>query len=81
MAWVLKRVAGDVIEELDEIDPNALSAYFHYMGTVISWIGTGDDDSLPDTIKEFLQARAGTGELESLDGSHSELSAANTGTG
>jgi hypothetical protein len=79
MMWVLKRVAADVVEELDEVEPAVMSAYFNYMGSVISWIGHGDDEHLPNEVKEFLQARTGTEPVE--DGINTELSGANTHAG
>jgi hypothetical protein len=58
MAFVMRRIATDVCEELQESDPETISAYFDQMGQVISWIGTGDDDSLPSALKELFLPRA-----------------------
>lgn len=80
MLWVMRRVSQDVMEELKEADPVVMSLYMEYMGAVISWIGHGDDDKLPDSVKEFLQARAGTEEVTG-DGIDPELSPANTTAG
>jgi hypothetical protein len=79
MMWVLKRVANDAIEEMAEVDPNIMSVYFNYMGSVISWIGHGEDDKLPDSVKEFLQARTGTEDPEAIDnGINAELPTADS---
>ena len=58
--FVIKHIVEDVVEELEGLPQEHMSAYFAQMGQVISWIGTGDDNSLPPAIKEYLQARAGT---------------------
>jgi hypothetical protein len=88
MGFVLRRIANDVIEELGEDGRNEedISVYFANMGKVISWIGTGNDDDLPESIREFLMARAGSdepiGEIEDVvvvpDGVDTELSGTNT---
>jgi hypothetical protein len=60
MNFVIRRIIDDVVEELHEIPVEHMQAYFDYMGKVVQWIGTGDDEILPDSIREYLQARAGT---------------------
>jgi hypothetical protein len=57
MSFILKRVAQDVCEEMGEANPEMVSAYFDQMGKVVSWIGTGDNDSLPDSLRELFLPR------------------------
>jgi hypothetical protein len=57
MAMVMRRIANDVCEELQDSDPETISAYFDQMGTVISWIGTGDNDSLSPQLQELFSPR------------------------
>jgi hypothetical protein len=88
MGFILRRIAADVIEELGEDgrDEEQISVYFANMGKVISWIGTGNDNDLPEAMKEFLMARAGSdespAEIEDVvvvpDGVDTELSGSNT---
>jgi hypothetical protein len=92
MLRVLKHVTKDMIEELcdEEIDHDRLGAYFANMGSIIAWIGDGDDDKLPPSVREFFQARAQgiavvRGEIEAPgvvdtppDGLDPELSTADT---
>lgn len=58
MAFVMRRIAQDVCEELEDSDPETISAYFDQMGKVVSWIGTGDDGSLPEALREVFLPRA-----------------------
>ncbi len=90
MSMILKRVANDVCEEMGEADPATIAAYFDQMGKVVSWIGTGDSDSLPQQIRELFAGRAegiqlaieGTEELvAATSGVDTELSGADPRTG
>jgi hypothetical protein len=60
MMRVLKHVAADMIDELgqDDVDHDKLGSYFANMGSIIAWIGDGDSSKLPDSMREFLEARA-----------------------
>jgi hypothetical protein len=57
MAMVMRRIANDVCEELQDSDPETVSAYFDQMGSVISWIGTGDHASLSPQLRELFSGR------------------------
>ena len=58
MAFVMRRVANDVCEEMVDSDPDTVAAYFNQMGQVVSWIGTGDNEALPDALRELFLPRA-----------------------
>lgn len=58
MAFVMRRIANDVCEELGDSDPETVGAYFDQMGSVISWIGTGNNDSLSPQLQELFAPRA-----------------------
>ena len=58
MAFVMRRVAQDVCEEMQDADPETLVAYFDQMGKVVSWIGTGNNENLPEPLRELFLPRA-----------------------
>jgi len=58
MAFVIKRVANDMLEELADGDPENLSIYFDMMAKVVSWIGTGRDEDLPESMRTLFDARS-----------------------
>jgi hypothetical protein len=58
-SFLLRHMSRAIIEELDDVPSEAMGEYFSQMGTVVSWIGTGDDTSLPPGVAEYLIARAG----------------------
>jgi hypothetical protein len=60
MNLIMKHMSRAVIEELEDIPQEHIGFYFAQFGEIVSWIGTGDDSSLPDGIREFLMARMGT---------------------
>ena len=58
MAFVMRRIANDVCEELGDSDPETVGAYFYLMGSVISWNCTGNNDSLSPQLQELFAPRA-----------------------
>jgi hypothetical protein len=58
MAFVMRRIATDVCEELQDSDPESVAAYFDQMGKVVSWIGTGNNADLPEALQELFLPRA-----------------------
>jgi hypothetical protein len=58
MLMIVKRIANDVCEELQDQDQETLSDYFAQMGQVISWIGTGTYDGMSDQMREWIRPRA-----------------------
>jgi hypothetical protein len=46
-------LVSEVIEELEDRDTEAIAAFLEYMGSVVSWIGHGDHERLPDVVREF----------------------------
>lgn len=88
MAFVLRRVATDICEEMGEADADTIAAYFNQMGQVVSWIGTGDNNNLPEQLRDMFLPRAEgiqraiEGDVVTIpDGVDTELSGADTRTG
>jgi len=76
MAFVMRRVANDVCEEMGDSDPETVAAYFNQMGQVVSWIGTGDNDSLPQALRELFLPRAEGIQLAIESGNAGEINVA-----
>jgi hypothetical protein len=58
MMLVVRRMANDICEELQDADQKTLSQYFSQMGQVIAWIGTGSYDGMNDLMREWIKPRA-----------------------
>lgn len=52
---IYQALTDEVIEELTERDDAAIGMFMEMMGDVIAWIGHGDNDRLPDTIRDFAE--------------------------
>lgn len=68
MAPILMSFAEEMADELGELDELTIRAYMYQIGEVISWIGHGDNDRLPDNVKPFAEmiqpSRFGDGSTE-----------------
>jgi hypothetical protein len=53
LAFFMSTVTDELAEELSELDEMQVRMYMFQIGQVISWIGHGDNDQLPDAVKEF----------------------------
>lgn len=76
MAPLLMSFAEELADELGELDELAIRAYMFQIGEVISWIGHGDNERLPESVKTFAEliqpSRAGDGDNEGNSKSDSE---------
>lgn len=80
MAVVMTTFTDELIEELGDYDELAIRAFMFQIGEVISWIGHGDNEQLPDVVKPFAElvqpseraADAGTTEATSNDAHDSD---------
>jgi len=62
---IYQALTDEVIEELTERDNEAIGNYMEMMGQVISWIGHGDNDKLPATVRNFADKLQPKAEIES----------------
>lgn len=53
MAFFMTTFTDELAEELGELDEIQVRLYLYQIGEVISWIGHGDNERLPDAVKEF----------------------------
>jgi hypothetical protein len=54
-AFLMQALTDEVIEELTEKDDEAIGIFMAQMGQVIAWIGHGDNDQLPDPVRQFAE--------------------------
>lgn len=55
MAPILMSFAEEMSDELGELDELTIRAYMFQIGEVISWIGHGDNERLPEGVKPFAE--------------------------
>jgi hypothetical protein len=51
----MQALTDEVIEELTDKDEEAVGIFMEQMGQVIAWIGHGDNDQLPEPIRQFAE--------------------------
>lgn len=55
-AFLMTSLSDELAEELRDYDEITIRAFMFQVGEVISWIGHGDNQRLPDMVKEFGEA-------------------------
>lgn len=55
MAFLFDTVAEELIDELSGYDDATMQLYLAYVGQVISWIGHGQNDMLPEILQPFAE--------------------------
>src|SRR5262245_42130035 len=53
-SFVAEAMIQEVSEELADRDEETLRAFMEQMGEVIAWIGHGDSERLPETMRAFV---------------------------
>lgn len=54
-AFLMQALTDEVIEELTDKDEEAIGIFMEQMGQVIAWIGHGDNEQLPEPIRQFAE--------------------------
>ena len=75
MAFFMTTLTDEIAEEMAELDELQIRLFMFQIGEVISWIGHGDNERLPENIRPFaemVQPSANTGEPEDAS-THLEL--------
>lgn len=52
---IYQALTDEVIDELTERDDASIGMFMEMMGDVISWIGHGDNERLPATVRDFAE--------------------------
>jgi hypothetical protein len=56
MAFViLPALADEMVEEMSELDEPTVRIIMAQIGSVIAWIGHGDNAQLPDSLRDFAE--------------------------
>lgn len=55
MAFLMTTVSEEIAEEMREYDEMAIRGFMFQVGEVISWIGHGDNERLPEAVREFAE--------------------------
>lgn len=59
LAFIMSTMADELSEELRDYDEIKFRIFMFQIGEVISWIGHGDNERLPEAIKEFANQAMG----------------------
>lgn len=62
---IYQALTDEVIDELTERDDASIGMFMEMMGDVISWIGHGDNERLPATVRDFAEQFQPTQAIES----------------
>lgn len=57
-SFVTRAMIEEIGEELADRDEETLQRFMAQIGEVIAWIGHGDADRLPESIRTFVEPRA-----------------------
>lgn len=52
---ILPALADEMCEEMAELDEMTIRIIMAQIGEVIAWIGHGDNDRLPESLREFAE--------------------------
>lgn len=53
MGFVLEGMVEELADELADMPPDMLEKYFELVGSVLTWIGNGSVDALPEELRPF----------------------------
>lgn len=53
MGFVLEGMVDELADELADLPADMLEKYFELVGSVLSWIGNGNADTLPEELRPF----------------------------
>lgn len=81
MAILLSTFADELADELAELDELRVRLYMFQVGQIISWIGHGDNEQLPEGVREFAEMIQPTPEAAVVDAELVDDSDTDTGPG
>jgi hypothetical protein len=73
MAFFMGTLTDELADELGELDEMQVRLYMFQIGEVISWIGHGDNERLPDTVRAFAELIVPSADVEPQSSSYPEL--------
>lgn len=54
-AFIMTTLSDELADELEDYDEIAIRAFMFQIGEVISWIGHGDNERLPEAVQVFAE--------------------------
>ncbi len=75
MAFLMTTITDELTEELAEHDELAIRAFMFQIGEVISWIGHGDNERLPEAVRPFAETIQPSEPMERPDADAEDQSA------
>jgi hypothetical protein len=54
-SFVARAMIEEISEEMAERDEETMQLYMAQIGQIIAWIGHGDDELLPESIRPFAE--------------------------
>jgi hypothetical protein len=79
LAFIMTTISDEVAEEMREYDEMTMRLFMFQIGEVISWIGHGDNERLPDAVRQFAEMIQPTVKSDDGDdgspGTHKQLAA------
>ena len=54
-SWLINSITEELAEELSDKDEASMAIYMAQIGQVISWIGHGDNEALPEQLQIFAE--------------------------
>lgn len=69
-SFILQTVMDEALGEMNEEGPENLEAWFEQFGMIVKWIGSGDLNDLPESMREAL-IPVPKEIAEALNGTHS----------
>jgi hypothetical protein len=76
LSFFMTTLTDELAEELAELDEIHVRLYMFQIGEIISWIGHGDNERLPESVKEFadlIGGKVNATDTTRESSSHSEL--------
>lgn len=55
MAFLMTTISEEVAEEMRDYDEMTMRLFMFQIGEVISWIGHGDNERLPEQVRQFAE--------------------------
>lgn len=56
MGFVLTTIGNELADELVDMDELQIRIFLAQIGEVIAWVGHGDNDRLPESVKMFAES-------------------------
>lgn len=70
LAFFMSTVTDELAEELADLDEIQVRLFMFQIGEIISWIGHGDNERLPEAVRPFAEVVQPSGDANTESSSH-----------